>query len=88
MTISLKLNDNDRERIERQLASGRFRDASAVVSAGLELLEELGGARDHWLHAEIPARFADAEANPDRLISGHDMFSRLEARHRSRESSR
>lgn len=61
MTISLKLDDSDRERIERQLASGRFADASAVVSAGLELLEELGGARDHWLDIEIPARFADAE---------------------------
>jgi antitoxin ParD1/3/4 len=88
MTISLKLDDNDRERIERQLASGRFADASAVVSAGLELLEELGGARDHWLDIEIPARFADAAKNPDRLISGDEVFSRLEARHRSRESGR
>lgn len=88
MTISLKLDDSDRERIERQLASGRFADASAVVSAGLELLEELGGARDHWLDVEVPARFADAEANPDRLISGDEIFARLEARHHSRQSDR
>lgn len=88
MTISLKLDDSDRERIERQLASGRFADASAVVSAGLELLEELGGARDHWLDVEVPVRFADAEKNPDRLISGEEVFSRLEARHLSRESGR
>jgi antitoxin ParD1/3/4 len=88
MTISLKLDDSDRERIERQLASGRFADASAVVSAGLELLEELGTARDHWLEVEIPARFADAEMNPERLISGDEVFARLETRHRNRESSR
>jgi len=88
MTISLKLDDNDRERIERQLASGRFADASAVVSAGLELLEELGGARDYWLDIEIPARFADAEKNPARMISGDEVFSRLEARHLRRESGR
>jgi antitoxin ParD1/3/4 len=88
MTISLKLDDDDRERIERQLASGRFADASAVVSAGLELLDELDGARDGWLDVEIPARFADAEQNPDRLISGDEVFGRLEARHRSRVSNR
>lgn len=88
MTISLKLDDNDRERIERQLASGRFSDASAVVRAGLELLDELDGARDRWLDVEIPARFADAKQNPDRLISGDEVFARLEARHRSRASDR
>ncbi len=88
MTISLKLDDSDRERIERQIASGRFADASAVVSAGLELLEELGGARDHWLDIEIPARFADAERSPGRLMSGDEVFSRLEARHLRRESGR
>jgi antitoxin ParD1/3/4 len=88
MTISLKLDDSDRERIERQLASGRFADASAVVSAGLELLEELGTARDHWLEVEIPARFADAEMNPEMLLSGDEVFARLEARHRDRESGR
>lgn len=88
MTISLKLDDSDRERIERQLASGRFADASAVVSAGLELLEEFDGARDRWLDVEIRARFADAEKNPERLISGDEVFARLEARHRSRESGR
>lgn len=88
MTISLKLDDSDRERIERQLASGRFADASAVVSAGLELLEELGTARDHWLAVEIPARFADAEMKPEKLISGDEVFVRLEARHRNRESGR
>jgi antitoxin ParD1/3/4 len=88
MTISLKLDDSDRERIERQLASGRFADASAVVSAGLELLEEFDGARDRCLDVEIPARFADAKQNPDRLISGEEVFARLEARHRSRESGR
>lgn len=88
MTISLKLDDNDRERIERQLASGRFADASAVVSAGLELLEELGGARDHWLDIEIPTRFSDAETNPERMSSGDEVFSRLEARHLRRESGR
>ncbi|MDH4440268.1 MAG: type II toxin-antitoxin system ParD family antitoxin [Rhizobium sp.] len=88
MTISLKLDDSDRERIERQLASGRLRDASAVVSAGPELLEELDTARDHWLEAEIPARFADAEMNPEKLISGEDVFAHLEMRHCSRESGR
>ena len=88
MTISLKLDDSDRERIERQVASGRFADASAVVSAGLDLLEELDNARDRWLEVEIPARFDDAEKNPARLISGEDVFARLEMRHRSRESGR
>lgn len=85
MTISLKLDDSDRERIERQFASGRFADASADVSAGLELLEELGTEHDHWLEVEIPARFADGEINPEKLLSGDEVFARLETRHRSRE---
>jgi antitoxin ParD1/3/4 len=86
MTISLKLDETDQQRIERQLASGRFADASAVVSAGLDLLEDLDNARDRWLEDEIPARFDDAEKNPAHLLSGEDVFSRLEMRHRSRES--
>lgn len=88
MTISLELDDNDRERIERQLASGRFSEASAVVRAGLKLIDELDGARDRWLDVEVPARFADAKQNPDRLISGEEVFARLGARHRSRVSDR
>ena len=83
MTISLKLDDSDREKIERQLASGRFADASAVIRAGLELLEEFYVARDRWLAVEIPARFADAEKSPESLISGDELFARLEAHHRS-----
>lgn len=88
MTISLKLDDRDRERIESQLASGRFADASAVVRAGLELLEELDGIRDRWLEVDIPARFADSDQNPERLMSGDEVFTRLEARHRNSESGR
>lgn len=88
MTISLKLEDSDREKIERQLASGRFPDASAVVSAGLDLLEQLNDARDHWIDNDMPRRFADAEENPQDLISGDDLFSRLEARHRDRSKGR
>jgi len=52
MTISVILSEDDKRFIEAQIASGRFDDASEVMSAGLALLEARE-ARLDVLRAEI-----------------------------------
>jgi putative addiction module antidote protein, CC2985 family len=85
MTVKLALSEQDEKIIEKQLATGRFADASDVVRAGLQILEEMDSRRDRWLEEEIAQRAREAERDPGKLLSADDVFSRLELRHRDRQ---
>lgn len=84
MTVRLALSEQDEKAIEKQLATGRFADASDVVRAGLQILEELQSGQEHWLDAEVVQRIADAEQDPSRLHREEDVFSRLAQHHETR----
>lgn len=72
------------EFIKRQLDDGRFDTASEVVQAGLEMLEDFENAQERWLTGEISARLSEIEADPSIGTPIDEVFSKLEAVHRSR----
>ena len=81
---SLALNENHERIIRKQLESGRYEDASDVVSAALEMLDDAGDGFDRWLREEIPARMAELDANPDIAIPADEVFAEIDALHRAR----
>ncbi|MGW9231289.1 type II toxin-antitoxin system ParD family antitoxin [Pseudorhizobium sp. NPDC055634] len=85
MTVRLALSEQDEKAIEKQLATGRFSDASEVVRAGLQILEEMNTHEERWLEEEVAQRVIDAERDPSSLLSVDDVFLRAETRHRERQ---
>ena len=76
------------ELIETQVRSGLYRDATAVIQAGLEALQ-----REHDLAAELDAElekgFADFEAGRfKRFSSVDDLRSEVESRLKARAASK
>lgn len=68
------LDDELARYIEQQVASGRFRSASDVVRAGLELLDEAAVAhRREEIRAELAARTAGSA----RWLTAEDVFADL-----------
>ncbi len=69
--------------VQEQVASGRFRDASDVVRAGLDLLERR--ERDRAAHrATLERELAAAYDDPSPGLSIDEVFDRLERRHAAR----
>ena len=85
MTVRLALSEQDEQVIEKQLATGRFADASDVVRAGLQMLEEIDTRLERWLEEEVVRRAQEAERDPAKLLSADGVYSRLELRHRDRQ---
>lgn len=87
MSVSDGLGPHFEQFIREQLESGRYRDASEVVRAGLRLLEE----REQYRAARIEALRATlregAESGPG--LPGEAVFDRLESKYRraDRQSS-
>lgn len=81
---SLALDENNERIIRKQLETGRYEDASDVVSAALEMLDDAGDGFERWLREEIPARMAELDANPDMAIPADEVFAEIEALHSAR----
>jgi antitoxin ParD1/3/4 len=62
---------------EEAVAAGRFRDVSAVVAAGVSLLQRQEQARADLLASVLAA---EAEAERDGCVSGDEMLVRVRAR--------
>ncbi len=62
---------------EEAVAAGRFRDVSAVVAAGVSLLQRQEQARAELLASVLAA---EEEADRDGYLTADDMMARVEAR--------
>ena len=62
---------------EAAVAAGRFRDVSAVLAAGVSLLQRQEQARAALLASVLAA---EAEADRDGYLTADDMMARVEAR--------
>jgi putative addiction module CopG family antidote len=62
---------------EEAVAAGRFRDVSAVVAAGVSLLQHQERARAELLASVLAA---EEEADRDDYLTADDMMARVEAR--------
>ena len=62
---------------EEAVASGRFRNVSAVVAAGVSLLQRQEQARAELLASVLAA---EEEAEREGCISGDDMIARVRTR--------
>lgn len=84
MSVRLVLSESDERRIERQLSTGLYADASDVVRAGLEMLENLHDSHDRWLVEDVSRRILSAEQEPSILRPADEVFSALELRHQTK----
>lgn len=85
MPTSVALGEHFETFIKRQLASGRYNNASEVVRAGLRLLQELEQVNEARL-AELRKAIAEGfESGPG--APAEDVFDRLEAKYRAMERS-
>ncbi len=62
---------------EEAVAAGRFRDVSAVVAAGVSLLQRQEQARAELLASVLAA---EEEAEREGCVSGDEMLARVRAR--------
>ena len=80
MPTSVALGEYFENYVKRQLAGGRFNNASEVIRTGLRLLEDAeheNAARLKALRADIKAG-VDSGAGPE----ADEVFDRLEAKYR------
>ena len=80
MTINFELRGQSEEFVQVQLTSGRYNDATDVVSAALRLMEE----RDHALalHKDALAQKIEAgyrSLQDGRHCDGEEFFATLDA---------
>jgi putative addiction module CopG family antidote len=66
------------------VATGRYRDVSDLVAAGLGLLQRQEQARAQLLASVLAAK---AEADRDGYLTGDELLTRVEARLAQRASS-
>ena len=72
----VKLDPHFDRFVEAQVSSGRFRDASEVVQAGLRLLEQEDAMED----AQLARAIRDAFDEPGADIPAEDVFAAIERR--------
>lgn len=82
MATTIALDPAHEALVRRQLESGRYEDARAVVEAGLHLLEEAERRRQAQLEALRTDLAAGLASGPD--APGEEVFETLQARYRAR----
>ncbi|QND16763.1 type II toxin-antitoxin system ParD family antitoxin [Rhizobium leguminosarum] len=80
---NVALGNHYEEFVRKQLESGRYKNASEVVRAGLRLLEDHKAAHERWLNEEIPARYDDLMNKPGLGIPAEIVRARFETKRRS-----
>lgn len=84
MPTSVALGSHFEEFVKRQIASGRYNNASEVVRDGLRLLqdqEDLRRAKLEWLQAELKRGLDSGEATPLDMEEVKAEGRRLRAKH-------
>lgn len=81
MPTSVALGEHFETFIRRQLASGRYNNASEVVRAGLRLLQELEQENEVRLAELRKAVKEGFESGPG--VPAEEVFARLEAKYRA-----
>lgn len=83
MPTSVALGEHFEAFIKRQLASGRYNNASEVVRAGLRLLQELEQVNEARLAELRKAVEEGFDSGPG--IPAEEVFDRLKAKYRAME---
>lgn len=78
----IPVSRDDKRIIETQVESGRYDNASDVISAGLHLLEEIQTETESWMRREIPKRMAEYDRDPSIGIPLDQAIARLDELHR------
>jgi len=73
--------------IDAQVASGAFATASEVVRAGLRALQERDAAVERWLRDEVAPTYDEWKADPEKVVSGDELFDRIRQIHANRNKS-
>ncbi len=74
--ISIELGEKQQEILRQQLDSGRYENASEVVSDALRLMRDRDAVFDDWLRADVLASIAGKQA-PAPI---DEVFKRVRAR--------
>lgn len=82
MATTIALDPAHEDLVRRQLESGRYEDARAVVEAGLYLLEQAERRRQAQLEALRTDLAAGLASGPD--APAEEVFETLQARYRAR----
>jgi antitoxin ParD1/3/4 len=80
---SFALNEHYETFIKKQLASGRYNNASEVVRAGLRMLEDFEESRERYLREEIPGRYEELQRDPSQGIPMDAARARFETKHQA-----
>ena len=78
----IPVSRDDKRIIETQVESGRYDNASDVISAGLHLLQEIQTETESWMRREIPKRMAEYDRAPSIGIPLDQAIARLDELHR------
>ncbi|MEI1252392.1 type II toxin-antitoxin system ParD family antitoxin [Rhizobium aouanii] len=80
---TIALGNHYEEFVRKHLEAGGYKNASEVVRAGLQLLEDHEAARERWLNEEIPARYDDLVNRPGLGIPAETVRARFETKRRN-----
>ena len=80
----VSISDDQGGYIDEKVASGAYANASEVVQAGLDALQERDAAFERRLRDEVLPVLDHLLAHPETALSADEVFGRLRARHAAR----
>lgn len=78
-SLSITLPHEMAQLIKEKVASGSYATESEVVRDGLRALQERDAAVEHWLRTEVVARYEAYKADPSRVLTAEQVWTKLQA---------
>jgi antitoxin ParD1/3/4 len=82
--LTISLPHDMAEMVRTKVASGEYASESEVIRDGLRTLPARDAAVERWLREEVAQSYDEHHADPQAVLPGEELMTKLRASHRTR----